>query len=253
MAKAQAQNTDGKPSGARHLAGNVVGILLIVLLLPIMVINTTLIIKSYAQKNKVPSFMGVAPLIVLSGSMKETIQINDLIFVKEVDPDILVKGDIIAFQPVGDKTVVTHRIVAVQRDEEGRVTYTTKGDNNNTEDKEPCYQFQVVGRYFGRLPGLGKVADFLQQPLGMILCVGLPLAGFVLYDVLRRVMYNRRKQEEDDSAQVELDAAKEELERLRALAASIEMGEFPQPAAAEAAPPKKLDITYPPVEGEDRA
>ncbi|MCL2300917.1 MAG: signal peptidase I, partial [Firmicutes bacterium] len=228
MAKGKPEQEKGKR--VPHIVGNVIGIALIVVLLPIMIANTTLIIKSYTQPNKVPSFLGVSPLIVQSGSMKEAIQVNDLIFVKKVDPDTLQLKDIIAFQQLGETTVVTHRIVDMKPDENGRVQFITKGDNNNTPDTDPCDKLQVVGKYFGRLAGVGKVALFLQQPLGMVVCVAVPLAAFLLYDVIKRVLYNRKKKGEDD-------ADKEELERLRALAAAVEAGEpLPVQPAASAQP-----------------
>ena len=249
MAKQQAEESKEKPGGVPHIVGSVVGILLIVVLLPVFVCNMTLIIKSFIRPEKVPTVFGVAPLIVESGSMKDAILVNDLIFVKEVDPGALKERDIIAFQPLEKgKKVVTHRIIAIT-EEDGRKQFTTKGDNNNTADIDPVETFQVVGRYFARVARVGKVAEFLQTPLGMITCVGVPLVAFVLYDVLRRMQYNRKKEEEDSSD-------KEELERLRALAASIEMGEFPVQAAAEAPQAeaeRKLDIVYPPVEGEEQA
>lgn len=251
MAKQQAEETKGKPGGIPHIVGSVIGILLIIVLLPLFVCNMTLIIKSFVKPEKVPTVFGVAPLIVESGSMKDAILVNDLIFVKAVDAGALQVKDVIAFQPPEEgKKVVTHRIVEIT-EENGVRLFTTKGDNNNTVDQDPVASMQVVGRYFARIPRVGKAAQFLQTPLGMITCVGVPLIAFLTYDVLRRVLYNRKKTEEDS-------ADKEELERLRALAASIEMGEFPAQAAAEApraeAPEeRKLDVVYPPVEGEDQA
>ena len=265
MADKQAEEKKGKFGEIRHIVGNVIGIILIIALLPIMIMNMTLIIKSYARPQEVPSVFGVTPLIVLTGSMYPTIQVNDLIFVKKTDAKNLQVDDIIAFQPQGDIVVVTHRIIGI---EEGRGTraYITKGDANNTKDMEPCEHFQVVGIYFGKIAGIGAVAEFLQQPLGMVICVAVPLALFLIYDVVRRMLYNRRKKGE-------VDEEKQELERLRALAAALEKGE-PLPeqladkpadeAPAEAAPaeetpaqaepeaPAEPEPTlYPPVEGED--
>jgi len=108
--KAQEEN---EKRGVAHLIGNIIGIAIIAVLLPIMIVNMTLIIKSYTQPDKVPAVFGVAPLIVMSGSMDPVIMVNDLIFVKRVDPATLEVGDIIAFQPAGATTVVTHRIVGV--------------------------------------------------------------------------------------------------------------------------------------------
>ena len=46
-----------------------VGIVLCVVFIPLLLINVTLIVKSYTNPNDVPDFMGYKPFIVLSGSM----------------------------------------------------------------------------------------------------------------------------------------------------------------------------------------
>ena len=231
--------------GLPHLIGNIIGIAVIAVLLPIMAVNITLIVKSYTKPNEVPAVFGVAPLIVMSGSMEPAIKVDDLIFVRKVDYKTLKARDVIAYQPVGKTSVVTHRITEVY-EEQGATMFKTKGDFNNAEDVDPVHYNQVVGKYFRRLPGVGKVAMFLQQPVGMVVFVAVPLALFLLYDLLRRYFYNKKNKGVKDAEQ-------EELERLRALAASLEAA---PPAAPEAEPvfvppPDIAAPAYPPIEGED--
>jgi len=229
--------------GVSHYAANIIGIVIIALLLPVMAINMTLIIKSAVHPEKVPTVFGVAPLIVMSGSMQPTIMVDDLIFTKETDVNTLKVGDVIAFQPAGVTTVITHRITKVE-DKDGRPLFTTKGDFNNDEDKDPVYPVQVVGRYTRRLPGVGKLAEFLQKPAGMIIFVAVPLVLFILYDMLRRYFYNKKHKHDTD-------ADREELERLRALAAGLEQGGGGDAAPAPAyVPAPSISPAYPPVEGE---
>ena len=244
---------DGKKNGILHIIGNVVGIVLIAVLLPVMIINLTLIIKSYVRPNEVPMVFGVAPMIVESGSMQPTILVNDMIFTKKVDPAELKVDDVIAFQPIGKIEPVTHRIIEVY-EENGAKMFRTQGDDNNTPDQDPVHQRQVVGVYFKRLAGVGKLALFLQQPIGMVIFVAVPLALFLLYDLLRRYFYNKKHKDERDADQ-------EELDRLRALAASLEQGggaEVPAPIDAAApeyvpAPGIAAAPAYPVVEGEPEA
>lgn len=229
-----------------HYIANIIGIVIIALLLPIMAVNLTLIIKSYVHPEKVPTVFGVAPLIVMSGSMHPTIMVDDLIFTKETDVNTLKVGDVIAFQPAGAATVVTHRITKVDI-KDGWLLFNTKGDFNNTEDIDPVYAQQVVGRYTLRLPGVGKLAEFLQTTMGMITFVAIPLVLFILYDMLRRYFYNKKHKHD-------VDADKEELERLRALAAGLEQGGGDVAAPAPAyVPAPSISSAYPPVEGEPEA
>lgn len=220
---------NGKLSRALHVVANIFGVLLIMILLPVVCINLTLIIKSYTRQDQVPTVFGVAPLIVQSGSMEPFIMVDDLIFTKEIDPSEIKNQDVIAFQPMGETTVVTHRVIGIDQDEDGKRLFITKGDYNNAADEERVQQRQVVGVYFYRLEGAGKVAMFLQQPVGMVLFVAIPLALFLLYDQLRRFFFRRKNKASEE-------AEKEELERLRALAASIEASEEPLPEAPEDIP-----------------
>ena len=75
-----------------HKILTVVGLVLCVILLPILIINITLIIKSYTSPDEVPTIGGWAPLIVLTDSMKggeANINGGDLIFVKSGAPEII--------------------------------------------------------------------------------------------------------------------------------------------------------------------
>ena len=52
-----------------HRILTVVGIVLCVILIPMLIINCTLIVKSFAHHDEVPSMFGIAPMIVLTDSM----------------------------------------------------------------------------------------------------------------------------------------------------------------------------------------
>jgi len=203
-----------KTQRALHIAGTVTGIAMIVLLLPMLIINMTLIVKGVTQPEQVPTVFGVAPLTVQSGSMFPAIQVDDLILVKQVDTQTLREGDIIAFQLEGSNNVVTHRIIALLN-EDGVLQFVTQGDANNVEDENPVDESQVVGLYFARFAGLGRFAMLIQKPIGMVLFVAVPLMLFFAYDMLRRFLDGKKKKLADS-------ATNEELERLRALAASLE-------------------------------
>jgi len=174
-----------------------------------MIGNIIIIIRGAINPDEVPTLFGVAPLIVDSGSMYPEIQVNDLIFVHTVDPATLQRDDIIAF--INDENLlITHRIVGIINDEEG-LRFITQGDFTGSPDRSPVMADQVVGIYNGgRLAGVGAIAAFLSRPIGMLIFVAVPIALFVLYDLLRRYLHKKKMAPE-------IEAEKEELERLRAL------------------------------------
>lgn len=183
-----------------------VGIALCVVFVPLLLINVTLIVKSYTSPDKVPDFFGYKPFIVLSGSMEPSIMTGDMVFVKETDPDSLKVGDVIAYK--SGSAVVTHRIVEV-KSENGETRYVTQGDANNAADQSLVKPADVEGIYQRRVAGAGNLAMFMQTTTGMILFVVCPLVLFVLWDVIRRQLESRKEMSRTKELEME-------LERLRA-------------------------------------
>lgn len=118
-----------------------------------------------------PTVFGWSAAVVISGSMADTISVNDLIIAKAQEG--YQTGDIISFLQ-GD-TLVTHRIV-----EETPEGYLTKGDANNTPDPDPVPKENVVGKVRWIVPGAGNIIEGIRSPLGMLCIVLLGLGLFIL-------------------------------------------------------------------------
>lgn len=196
------------------LIKTIVGIVLCVIFGFILICNVVIIVKGAINDDEPPSIFSVTPLVVTSGSMSGKdpghIEVGDLIFLEKVAYKDLNEGDVITFKDGGSYT--THRIIGWD-DEVGG--YITKGDANNTEDSHRVVEKSLVGRVTGRVPVIGNVILFLQKPLGMILCVGVPLAAYIGLDVFFRMKAEKQKTAAADDKTAALEA---ELERLRALA-----------------------------------
>lgn len=106
---------------------------------------------------------------VVSGSMEPTYHVGDLIYVKSVDPDSVKVGDPITFVLNEDLVVATHRVIRI--DAENRRFYT-KGDANETADASPVHFNNLIGVPQFRIPKLGYVSDFVQNPPGTYIAMG---------------------------------------------------------------------------------
>ena len=190
----------------------VIGAVLCCIFAVILVCNLTIIIKGVANPRIPPSVFGVTPMVVQSGSMsgnaEDHIEVGDLIFTVKPDTDKLKAGDIISF--MDGNIAVTHRIVEVRAGADGKRSFVTKGDANNTEDPAVS-EDAVFGLYKGRVPGLGDFAMFLQKPLGMAVFIGIPVCAFIIYDIVRRQRSSGKRDKETEEL-------KAELKRLRAAA-----------------------------------
>lgn len=206
MSKQQKETTN-----FTHKAFTVIGTILCIILTPILIINLTLIAKSYINQDEVPSVGGWLPLIVLTDSMQPEIDGGDLIICHTIEAEEIKTGDVIAFfDPAGNGTsIVTHRVIEIV-EENGELSFRTKGDNNNAEDKLLVSENDLVAIYKTRIAGAGNVAMFMQSPTGLIVCVVLPIVMLVGYDLIRRKLYERKRDDDTAALMAELEALRAE-------------------------------------------
>ena len=143
-------------------------ILFLVIVLPFLIFNLTLIIKSKLYPDKIADFMGYKPFIVMSGSMETTINIGDLVIVKKVNSNNIHTGDIIAFK--NGNIVISHRVKEVINDS-GIYKFKTKGDNNNVADDFIVNSDAIEGIFVNKIPGLGSILLFLGKPIGLLMVI----------------------------------------------------------------------------------
>ena len=255
-----------KKGDLRHRIFTIIGIVLCVILVPMLIINCTLIVKSFVDEDTVPDFAGIVPLIVLTDSMYPDIKSGDLIFTKVADAEEVNIDDVISFtDPAGNGTsIVTHKVI--DKFEEGGIIYfRTQGINNNTEDKASVPQDMLIGKYTGvRIPGAGNIALFMQTIPGLILCVVVPILLFVGYDIIRRRLYEKKKGTDIEALEAELESlraaqadrlAKEQVEEAKVEAPVVEEAKAEAPAAEEpeAAPAVEEPEAAPAVEEPEEA
>ena len=82
-------------------------------------------------------------IAIASNSMSPTYKRGDAIIYEKINVKELKVGDILAFQK--NSIVVTHRIVEIWKQDD-RYYFTTKGDNNNTNDADKIEEKNVLGR-----------------------------------------------------------------------------------------------------------
>ena len=163
--------------------------------------------------------MGYRCFNIISPSMEPVYGVGDLIYVKEVDPATIKEGDVITFLLNEDLVVGTHRVVRV--DAENQHLYT-KGDANDIEDQSPVHFNNVIGVPEFSIPKLGYVSDFIQNPPGMYITIGIGVLLILI--VFVPDMIGKKKEDENEEAaavQTEIDATAEENEKLKAELAQL--------------------------------
>lgn len=158
----------------------------------VLLISIFMAVSAVATRSTgVASIFGTSLFSVQTESMTPTFRTGDLIAGKRVSSDAkLSEGDIITYWTLleGQRTLNTHRIVEVQQVGNG-VYYITKGDNPAASvDANAVSSYDVVAKYNGfRIPGGGRVYDFLTSQKGFFLCILLPMLILFFYQIFRFV------------------------------------------------------------------
>lgn len=112
--------------------------------------------------------IGLTPYTVLSGSMEPTYKVGSLIYVQKIDTGDIEIGDPITFVLNKSLAVATHRVTQISGDGE---YFITKGDANDTEDGEPVYYKNILGKPVFTIPMLGYLSSFLESKNGRVIAI----------------------------------------------------------------------------------
>lgn len=143
-----------------------------VLLAFMLISNVYCIIARAVTGDPAPKFLGFSSAVVISGSMSDTIEVNDLIICHEQSD--YAKGDIITYISESG-SLITHRIVS-----ESDAGFITQGDANNTPDRTPVADDDIVGKVVCIIPAIGLFIEFMRTPLGLMCITFIGLLILVL-------------------------------------------------------------------------
>jgi signal peptidase len=121
------------------------------------------------------TLLGHTPMAILSGSMEPAYHVGGLVFIDtHAAPEDIALGDSITFT-LGEDTVVTHRVVAIDA---AAQVFTTKGDANDSEDLAPVPFGALVGRAGLHVPYAGYALMNLKTTKGF--AAGALLAALLI-------------------------------------------------------------------------
>ena len=154
-------------------------------------------VVSFAGLAVGPHVLGYRTMTMLTASMSPEIDPGDVTIVTPLAVSEVTEGMVITYHiPIGERQLVTHRVVSVEHGTDGSVTVQTKGDNNDAVDPwtatlegDTAYQVRAV------VPEIGHVIHALRAPaVATVLVYGAPalVAGWLILSIWRP-----RKQEED--------------------------------------------------------
>lgn len=166
-------------------------VVILLIIIPILIYNITIIIKYIQNPKETPDFLGFKTYEIVSRSMEDTINKNDIIVVKKVDKNEINENDIISFD--NGNEIITHRIVDIENIN-GQTLYTTKGDNNRFADDEKISFEQIEGKYVFKLSKLGYLMNFLKNRYFLIILFIILIFCFIhIINVKKRIKNREEK------------------------------------------------------------
>lgn len=149
---------------------------------------------------------GFSIYTVVTESMYPKYKVYDMILVKSVDTksikvhdDVVYKGEKSDFQG----KIVTHRVEDITEDN-GVLTFTTKGINNDIEDPL-VNENQIMGKVVHKLLLLSLISKVINNTYGFYFLIFVPLVIVIFLEVmesieekkkLKKVLDDERKEEE---------------------------------------------------------
>lgn len=127
--------------------------------------------------------IGYRPVVILTGSMGDTAPPGALAIAAPADE--VVAGDVLVMRTDGRATI-THRVVDIDRDVEGRLVAATRGDANPDVDPAPYLlgERELTVRHV--VPHAGRALAAMRTPAIGLTVVGALVLGFVIW-ALRRI------------------------------------------------------------------
>lgn len=150
---------------------------LVNIVLIIVVISFAIVVCLQRFSNNEIAFLDYRLFTVISGSMEPKYKIGDVLLAKEIDPSKIKKGDDISYLgEVGNfkNKVVTHQVIKIEKDENGKYLFHTKGIANLTEDPI-VKEEQVYGKIVHEAKLLSFVYGLVAKPAGMFIFVIVPV------------------------------------------------------------------------------
>ena len=176
----------------------ILNILSTVLLIVMIAIVVLIFVARLSGKS--PSVFGYHIFRVSSESMTPTLEIGDVILVKECAPEDIHYGDIVTYNGREGEfkgKMITHRVAQEPEERDGEYYYRTKGDKVGAVlDPEISYS-QIEGKYVNTLPFIDKLYSFFLSSYGLFVFIILIVVLFG-YEIISLVVSYKRIDENDE-------------------------------------------------------
>lgn len=163
----------------------------------LLIIAITIIIQRVTNNEK--SFFGYRIFCVITGSMEPQYTVGDIILSKYKEPEDLRVGDTLVY--IGKKDqyagkIITHKIVEIEQDENGKYLFHTMGIANVVEDPV-VEEDQVYGVVISSIKMMTWLYRIMSNKYGLYFIIILPISIFIFVSFLRSKSREKKRELEE--------------------------------------------------------
>ena len=159
-----------------------------------IVILAAVIIVQRVSNNKI-TLGGIQIFTIVSESMVPKYQIGDMLIAKRVAPsELKAKDDLVYIGEVGDfkDKIVTHQIINIAQDKDGKYEFITKG-LANTEEDPVVNEDQIYGKVIYKSVILSWCSKIINNSYGFYFIIFVPLVVLIFIDVMEEINYRKKR------------------------------------------------------------
>ena len=183
------------------------------ILLTVMVIAFVLVICLQRFSNNEISLFSYRLFTVVSGSMEPEYDIGDVLVAKETLPSKIKVGDDVSYlgnSGTFNGKVVTHRVIKIEQDIEGKYVFHTKGLANLVEDPV-VHENQLYGVVAGEITVLSFVYKIVSNKNGMFFFIVIPILYIIASEMIAFMLEKEEKRRKKLKSMKSEEEKQEEL------------------------------------------
>lgn len=172
--------------------------LVVKILLAIFFAAFVIVVFLQRFSNNEISFFNYRMFTVVSGSMEPIYSVGDVLISKEVNPSKIKVGDAVTYKgEAGDfkGKVITHQVVGISKNNEGKYLFRTKGTANIIEDPVVS-ESQIYGVIVYKTILLSAVYAIIGTKIGFYLFIIIPIMYVIGSEIISLMLEKEKKRRE---------------------------------------------------------
>lgn len=173
---------------------------IVYIILFIIVVMMLIVVALQRITNNNLAVGGYRVFSVATGSMIPVYEVGDILVSEEIKAQDIKVGDDIVYK--GEKgsfkdKVITHRVISIEKQEDGNYKIITKGVANDEQDPE-INQTQVYGKIVYKIKTLSFLGRIVKNIYVFYFIIFIPI-GVIIYQIIKNLL--SKDDEEDDDGE----------------------------------------------------